>query len=262
MSPRPQIDHIRKPQLLAAAAEVIAERGFEATRIADVAERAGTSPPAVLYWFDSRDALLAEALTFAERAFHDDLAARSSRSRTRATGLRADRPLGRRRRLGALDRAVDARASRPQVRESRQRLDDHWRAQIATIIADGQASGDFAGPDPERAALELAALIDGLAVQVALGDRLVSPELMRSTCVEVAERVLAVELRPGSPQEPGDLSRRELLQAGAGWRWPATASPAARSSARSTARPRGGSSSPRSTATCCSTTGRSTWTRP
>ena len=46
MSPRPQIDHIRKPQLLAAAAEVIAERGFAATRIADVAERAGTSAPA------------------------------------------------------------------------------------------------------------------------------------------------------------------------------------------------------------------------
>ena len=52
MSPRPQIDHIRRPQLLAAAAEVIAERGVGATRIADVAERAGTSPAAVLYWFD------------------------------------------------------------------------------------------------------------------------------------------------------------------------------------------------------------------
>ncbi|MGZ5356559.1 MAG: helix-turn-helix domain-containing protein, partial [Solirubrobacterales bacterium] len=52
MSPRPQIDHIRRPQILDAAAEVIAERGIAATRIADVAERAGTSAPAVLYWFD------------------------------------------------------------------------------------------------------------------------------------------------------------------------------------------------------------------
>ena len=71
MSPRPQIDHIRKPQLLSAAAEVISERGVEATRIADVAERAGTSPPAVLYWFDSRDELLGEALTFAEDGFYE-----------------------------------------------------------------------------------------------------------------------------------------------------------------------------------------------
>ncbi len=83
----------------------------------------------------------------------------------------------------------------PAMAESRQLLDDDWRAQIAAVIADGQDAGEFAGPDPERVALELAALIDGLAVQVALGDRLVNAELMRSTCLEVAERLLEVELR-------------------------------------------------------------------
>lgn len=194
MSPRPQIDHIRRPQLLAAAAEVIAERGFAATRIADVAERAGTSPPGVLYWFESRDELLAEALSVAENAFHDDLAAELER---------LDDPRARLQIL--IDRSVGGddwvlwmelwiRALRdPSMRESRQRLDDQWREQIAAVIAEGQGSGDFGGPSPERAALELAALIDGLAVQVALGDRLVTPELMRSTCIEVAERLLRVE---------------------------------------------------------------------
>jgi AcrR family transcriptional regulator len=49
VSPRPQIDHVRRPQILAAAAEVIAERGLAKTRIADVAERAETSSPAVIY---------------------------------------------------------------------------------------------------------------------------------------------------------------------------------------------------------------------
>jgi hypothetical protein len=43
-------------------------------------------------------------------------------------------------------------------------------------------------------ALELAALIDGLAVQVTLGDRVVSSDLMHSTCIEVAERLLETEL--------------------------------------------------------------------
>jgi AcrR family transcriptional regulator len=198
MSPRPQIDHIRKPQLLAAAADVIAERGFAATRIADVAERAGTSPPGVLYWFDSRDQLLAEALSFAERSFHDELVA-------------ALEPLeDPRARLATLiERSVGGddwvlwielwtRALRdPQASASRQLLDDEWRAQIAAIIADGQASGDFSGPEPDRAALELASLIDGLAVQVVLDDRLVLPEVMRSTCIEVAERLLGVELPAG-----------------------------------------------------------------
>ena len=176
MSPRPQIDHIRKPQLLAAAAEVIAERGFAATRIADVAERAGTSAPGVLYWFDSRDALLAEALSFAERAFHDELAAALEPTRGPARpACDADRALGRRRRLGAVDGALDAcpaRSAGERVATAPRRRSG--AAQIAAIIAEGQASGDFAGPEPERAALELAALIDGLAVQVALGDRLVS----------------------------------------------------------------------------------------
>ena len=79
MSPRPQIDHIRKPQLLDAAAAVIAERGMAATRIADIAERAGTSSAGVLYWFGSRDELLAEALGAAERNFHDELAAQIER---------------------------------------------------------------------------------------------------------------------------------------------------------------------------------------
>jgi AcrR family transcriptional regulator len=195
MSPRPQIDHIRKPQLLSAAAEVISERGVEATRIADVAERAGTSPPAVLYWFESRDELLAEALTSAEDAFYERFSERLAE---------LDDP--RERLVALIDASVSGedwvlwvelwtRALRDErLRDARQRLDDRWRAQIAAIVAEGMKAGVFAAADPDRAALELAALIDGLAVQVALGDRRVAPSVMRETCVEVAERVLTTEL--------------------------------------------------------------------
>jgi AcrR family transcriptional regulator len=195
MSPRPQIDHIRKPQLLTAAAEVIAERGIAATRISDVAGRAGTSPAAVLYWFESRDELLAEALTFAEESFYDDLATRVDGHESASARLLE---------LIASSGAGDdwvlwmelwTRALRdPTMRDARQRLDDRWRAQLAATVREGQESGEFGGPDPERVALELAALIDGLAVQVTLGDRVVSAEVMRSTCVEVAERLLGTKL--------------------------------------------------------------------
>jgi AcrR family transcriptional regulator len=75
MSPRPRLDHVRRPVILAAAAELIRERGVEHARVADVAERAGTSAAGVLYWFDSKDELLAEALTSAEDAFHARLTA-------------------------------------------------------------------------------------------------------------------------------------------------------------------------------------------
>ena len=59
--PRPQIDHIRKPQLLAAAAEVISERGLSATRVADVAEQAGAARRPSSTWFRSKDELLTSA---------------------------------------------------------------------------------------------------------------------------------------------------------------------------------------------------------
>lgn len=195
MSPRPQIDHIRRPQILAAATRVIAARGLDATRIADIAERAGTSAPAVLYWFSSRDELLAEALTYAEESFYEELS-------ERLAGL--DSPRERMAELIASSAGGDdwilwmelwTRALRdPAMGATRQRLDDRWRGEIAVIVREGQKAGEFGGPEPDRVALELSALIDGLAVQVALGDRVVSAELMRSTCVEVAERLLETEL--------------------------------------------------------------------
>lgn len=199
---RPQIDHIRRPQLLAAAADVISERGLEATRIADVADRVGTSAPAVLYWFESKDQLLVEALTHNEEAYYEEL------SRALAP---IDSPAERLRTLIASAAAgpdwrlwmeIWTRALRDErLREARQRLDDRWRGEISAIVAEGQRRGEFAGPDPERVALELSALIDGLAVQVTLGDRLVDAELLEATVLEVAERLLETELEPAAAEE-------------------------------------------------------------
>ncbi len=113
MSPRPQIDHIRRPQILAAAIEVIGERGMAGTRIADVAERAGTSPAGVLYWFNSKDELLAEALTSDEERFAENLVAAAGRDPGlgREAG-RDHRRLRRGQQLDAVDRALDPRPAR------------------------------------------------------------------------------------------------------------------------------------------------------
>lgn len=208
MSPRPQIDHIRRPQLLAAAAKVITERGIEATRIADVAERAGTSAPAVLYWFSSRDELLAEALTYAEESFYAGLSERLARRespRERMVELIVSSAGGD---DWVLWMELWTRALRdPTMRATRQRLDDRWRGEIAAVVREGQEAGEFGGPEPDRVALELSALIDGLAVQVALDDAVVSAGLMRSTCVEVAERLLETELSAQPAAASGGVAR-------------------------------------------------------
>jgi AcrR family transcriptional regulator len=195
VSPRPQIDHLRKPQLLEAAAGVIAERGIASTRIADVAERAGTSAPAVLYWFKSKDDLLAEALTIEEERFYRSLTERMSA---------LERPRDRMRlMLEASAEEYDwtlwielwTRALRDQAtRVARRRLDDRWRGQIASVILDGQRAGEFGDADPEDVAVVLASLIDGLAVQVTLGDPSVSKQTMLGQAVDIAERLLQTDL--------------------------------------------------------------------
>lgn len=205
MSPRPQIDHIRKPQLLDAAAAVIAERGMAATRIVDVAERAGTSSAGVLYWFATKDELLTQALVHDEERFNDAVVARLAGH--------TDPPV---RLLALIDACVEdsdwtlwmelwTRALRDdELRRARQALEDRWRSLLAAVIEGGIESGDFAPADPERAALALGSLIDGLAVQLTLGDTTVSREQMRRICIDTAERLLAVDL------SAAPAKRREL----------------------------------------------------
>ena len=84
MSPRPRVDHLRKPQIVAAAAEVLYERGLFDTRIGDIAERAGTSSPTILYYFESKDRLLEEAVEYADRQFYD--------AAVRRPGVRSNAP--------------------------------------------------------------------------------------------------------------------------------------------------------------------------
>lgn len=197
MSPRPQIDHIRKPQILAAAAEVIAERGLASTRISDVAERAGTSPSAVLYWFGSKDDLLSHALTVDEDRFYVEVAERLAK---------LDHP---RDQLRLLIEAYAAeydvtlwmelwdRALRDQgAAAARQRMDDRWRDQIAEVVRAGQHRGEFAQVDGDDAAAIIASLLDGLAVQVTVRDPGFGQERMRDLAVGAAELILDCELPP------------------------------------------------------------------
>ena len=195
MSPRPQIDHVRRPQLLEAAAGVIAERGIAATRIADVAERAGTSPPAVLYWFKSKDELLAEALTVQEERFYAQLTDRMDELSSPRDKLRL-----------MLETSADeydwtlwmefwTRALRDSgSNDARSRLDERWRFQFAEVIREGQEAREFGEADPDDVALVLASLIDGLAVQVTLGDPAVTEERMLARALDIAESLLGCEL--------------------------------------------------------------------
>lgn len=191
MSPRPSTAHVRRPAILTAAAEVISERGIQNTRISDVAERAGTSAPGVLYWFPSKDALLAEALTFADDRFYDSLT-----SELDEIGTATER-LGRLIEMWPAEGDGETvlwmelwvRSLRdPQLAQTRERLDRRWREAIAGVVRDGQASGEFGGDDADDLALLLGAVLDGYAIQLALGDPAVTSDLVRRHCLRLATK--------------------------------------------------------------------------
>jgi AcrR family transcriptional regulator len=201
MSPRPKVDHLRKPQIVAAAAEVLYERGLFDTRIGDIAERAGTSSPTILYYFESKDRLLEEAVEYADRGFYERLADGQDRAGSpgeRLVDLIEQTSLG----PGGLNdytlwMEIWVRARRDEaVRRTYVELDRRQRALIAEIVREGQLQGEFdAAADPADFAVVLSGLLDGLGVQVTLGQPDVTPERMVDRCLAVASRELGCELR-------------------------------------------------------------------
>jgi AcrR family transcriptional regulator len=197
MSPRPRLDHVRRPAILAAAAEVIRERGLENTRVADVAERAGTSAPAVLYWFASKGELLTVALTAAEENFYSQLEA--SLAELGSARERLVRLIESASGTGDYDATlwIDlwAKALRDEeLAAIRLQLDVRWRETIAAIVRAGQEAGEFGPADPDELALLLGSLLDGFSVQIALGDPTGTSERARELCLRLAGRELGCDL--------------------------------------------------------------------
>ncbi len=193
----------RRQEILDAAARVITERGLAETRISDVAEAAGVSPGLILYYFDSKDRLLSEALTYANDQFYLRMSREIRRIPSAREQLRRLVDLsvpGYMPEYGKLDEwalwiEVWVRALRDsEMAKDREALDQRWRQSIADIIRAGQATGEFGPGDADELALRLGSLIDGLAIQVIMNDSQVTPERMHRACMEIAARELTFEL--------------------------------------------------------------------
>ena len=195
VSPRPQIDHVRRPQILAAAAEVIAERGLAKTRIADVAERAETSSPAVLYWFGTKNKLLTAALHEDERRFDELVSERLERLGSPSEKLRELFEICAEDANWTLWLELWTRALHDDpMREAEREVEGRWRTLLTEVIEEGRSTGEFTTDSAEDAALVLGAMIDGLAVQVTIEDPAVGRERMLRVCVSSAETLLHADL--------------------------------------------------------------------
>jgi AcrR family transcriptional regulator len=194
----------RRRRILAATIEVVRERGFAGTRVLDISNAAGTSPGLVLYHFGSLAGALAEALTWAEDTFYENL----ERDLEAASG-----PVARLRLMAELGAASSpavgdwtlwlelwVRALRDETaRSTRLTLDKRWRSALRALIDEGVRIGDFHPADAASATLRLASLMDGLAIQLALEDPGMTPAKFRRLWLDGAALELGV---------PADLFRR------------------------------------------------------
>ena len=197
----------RREQLLRAALEVIVARGYADTRIADVAKHAGTSPALVIYYFKTRDQLLTEALRYSEDAWYAAGTQRLAVITTavgRLTELIAmtclpdTDPAARTEWLLWLDLwALSPR--NPGVAAVRRKFDERWRQMIETTVLTGQEAGEFTATVDARAfAVTLSAMLDGMAVQIALEDPDVPPARAYDLAMRYASGQLGFTWQQGS----------------------------------------------------------------
>jgi AcrR family transcriptional regulator len=215
----------RRLQILSAAAELIAEAGVAETRIADVAKRAEVSSALVIYYFGTRDQLLVNALRFSEQTFYDAAErmladVRPVRKRLSLLIRQTCTPHAEGEVAGAWGLWFDlwVQAFRhPEVSADRIDLDNRWRAMIAGVVEAGVADGEATCADPARFAVTFASLLDGLSIQVALADPVVTPDLAYDIAMSFAARELSLRPEPARarkrvpasrPHSPGDADSR------------------------------------------------------
>jgi len=193
----PKAPEERRERILRATVDVVRERGFAGTRVADIADAAGTSPGLVLYHFGSLDGALEAALTLLEDNFYDDLDRDLREQVGPVERLRHMAELG----AGSGPAVGDWRLwlelwvralHNDDARRAREALDRRWRAALEQVIREGKASGEFAPRDVESAAVRLASLMDGLAIQLALEDTSVTPARLADLWWEAARLELGM----------------------------------------------------------------------
>lgn len=216
----------RRAEILEVTCEVVIERGFAATRIADVAKRLGVSSSLIHYHFDSKEQLLAEAFAHYARK---DLAEMEAEIEAAPTSV------------GQLDRAIQnyvpegsgdvewmlwidgwGEALRnPMMRKISQELDEQSAELLARVIERGVERGEFACDNSMAAATRLTAVVDGLAVQFAAHDGMMTRDQLIDHVRTLAAwevglepdalRDTAVVQRPG-PRNPSPITDTALRQ--------------------------------------------------
>ena len=174
----------RRVEVLGETLGVIREKGMGALRVSDVADAMGVSPALIIYHFETKEKLLAAALTHA--AERDLLKLRHI---MRQSGAPAQRlmaalewyaPTGQARGWKIWVDAWSASLRDPVLVRVLSDLQSQWTAAISAVIDEGVAAGSFTSGNSQHAATRLTSFLDGLAVRSLVHHERISRDELQS----------------------------------------------------------------------------------
>jgi AcrR family transcriptional regulator len=190
----------RRERVLEAAADALLERGFADTRISDIAERAGMSPGHVMYYFESKERILLDALRQREeRLFYAQVEARGDVAPWPRLERWIDRsiPTGRGDEQWSLWLELWVRAVHdPRIADMLEERDARWTSTFRDVVDDGVRAGAFRAVDTDRFIDRLTALITGWAVTITAGAPGADRERAVGDCTALAIDALSPDGAP------------------------------------------------------------------
>ncbi|AEY91896.1 transcriptional regulator [Streptomyces corchorusii] len=187
-----------REEVLAAAMDMIAERGLEKLTMAGLGREVGMSSGHLLYYFRSKDELLLRTLEWSEGrlgAERGRLLARPGSARERLSAyVDLYVPDGHRDPHWTLWLEVWNRSQNADedARARQAAIEGAWHRDLVALIAEGISRGEFRRVDADRFATRLRALLDGFSIHVAIGLRGTDREQVLAHVREFIEEGLTV----------------------------------------------------------------------
>ncbi|KAB1985659.1 MULTISPECIES: TetR/AcrR family transcriptional regulator [Streptomyces] len=185
-----------REEVLAAAMEMIAERGLDKLTMAALGREVGMSSGHLLYYFRSKDELLLRTLEWSEGRLGTErgrLLAVSATARERLDAyVDLYVPDGHRDPHWTLWLEVwnHSQNADDDARERQAAIEGAWHRDLVALLAEGVSRGEFRPLDADRFGARLRALLDGFSIHVAIGLRGTSREQVLSQVKEFLDASL------------------------------------------------------------------------
>ncbi|MGW4894467.1 TetR/AcrR family transcriptional regulator [Kitasatospora sp. NPDC004240] len=174
--PRPRRPARPREEVFATARAAIAEHGLAKLTMAGLGKQLQMSAGHLLYYFGSKDQLLLETLRWSEEQLGRRRSAALAAGPDRDVWRRLDDYAGLYLPEGPGDPRwilwVEVWGRSPaseEIRQGQLEIEAPWQADLVALIEEGTAAGRFGPGSAADRAVQIRALLDGLAVPVAIG---------------------------------------------------------------------------------------------